>query len=151
MFQGKFEHTMDEKGRIQMPSPFRRKLGADEATEVSVVVTLSDQCLAVYPMAAWEGKVAQIMTAAQTDPNVIMFKRLIVGSAQECPLDKAGRILIPGDLRRHAGLEKDCLVVGQIDKMELWSTERFNASVMTQGADQMTQLFAAVAPYGFQL
>ena len=151
MFQGKFEHTMDEKGRIQMPSPFRRKLGADEATEVSVVVTLSDQCLAVYPAVAWEAKVAQIMTAAQTDPNVIMFKRLIVGSAQECPLDKAGRILVPADLRRHAGLEKDCLVVGQIDKMEIWSAERWQAAVMNLGADQMNQIFAAVAAYGLQL
>ena len=60
MFQGRFEHTIDDKGRLAVPSPFRRRLAGEDSAEATVVVTISDQCLSAYALPEWEGKLAQI-------------------------------------------------------------------------------------------
>ena len=149
MFQGKFEHTLDDKGRLAIPSPFRRKLGADSA-DTTLMVTISDQCLAAYPMAEWEQKLAAITKLNQLDPRVMAFKRIFIGCAQECPLDKAGRILIPADLRRDAQIDKDCVLVGQLEKFELWGAERWQRS-FDQLTDQVGAIYASLADFGIQI
>jgi MraZ protein len=155
MFQGRFEHNLDDKGRLAVPSAFRKKLegGADAAateTEATVFVTISDQCLAAYPKAEWEQKLAQIARLNQFDPKVMAFKRIFVGCAQECPIDKAGRILVPSELRRDAGIERECLIVGQIEKFEIWSAERWRRT-FTQLTDQVGAIYASLADHGIQL
>jgi MraZ protein len=151
VFQGKFEHTLDDKGRMAVPSPFRRRLG-DEDSEAgaTVVVTISDQCLAAYPLEEWAKKVEIIGKLNQLNPDVMAFKRFFIGSAQECPVDKGGRILLSADLRRHAGLEKDCMVVGQLDKFEIWSTERWNKT-FAQLSDQVATIYGSMAGFGISL
>ena len=150
MFQGKFEHTLDDKGRMAVPSPFRRKLGENEAQEATVVLTISDQCLAAYPEAEWQNKLAMIGKLNQLDPRVMAFKRVFVGCAQECPVDKAGRILVPESLRRDARIERDCVVIGQLEKFEIWSAERW-AKSFSQLTDQIGTIYASLAEYGIQL
>jgi MraZ protein len=80
----------------------------------------------------------------------MLFKRLFVGRAHECPLDKVGRILLPADLRRDAGIERDAVVIGQIDKVEIWSAERWQR-LSAQGTDQMGAIYAALAESGIHL
>ena len=151
MFQGRFEHNLDDKGRLAVPSAFRKKLGPEtDGGEATVFVTISDQCLAAYPQAEWEAKLGQIAKLNQFDPKVMAFKRIFVGCAQECPLDKGGRILIPSDLRRDAQIERECVVLGQIEKFEIWSAERWQRS-FHQLSDQVGAIYASLAEHGIQL
>lgn len=149
MFQGRFEHNLDDKGRMAVPSSFRKRLGGEDQ-EGTVVVTISDQCLAAYPLSEWEVKLSQIAKLNQLDPRVMAFKRIFVGCAQECPVDKAGRILVPADLRRDAGIDRAAVVVGQIDKFEIWSQERWNRN-FAQLTDQVGAIYASLADTGIQL
>jgi MraZ protein len=161
MFQGRFEHNLDDKGRVAVPAAFRKRLASDASektgeggdtapNEATVIVTISDQCLAAYPMAEWERKLSQIAKLNQFDPKVMAFKRIFVGCAQECPVDKAGRILVPADLRRDAGIERECMFVGQIEKFEIWSAERWRRS-FDQLSDQVGAIYASLADHGIQL
>ncbi len=150
MFQGKFEHTLDDKGRLAVPSPFRRKLGGEDVEGLALVVTISDQCLAAYPMAEWDAKLAIIAKLNQFDTKVMAFKRVFIGCAQECPIDKAGRILIPQDLRRDARIERDCVIVGQLEKLEIWSAERWQSS-FNQLADSVGSIYESLANTGINI
>lgn len=151
MFQGKFEHSVDEKGRMAIPAPFRKKLATgDDSEEINVYVTISDQCLAAYTASEWSTKMAQISKLNQFDPKVMAFKRIFVGCAQECPVDKAGRILLPADLRKNMRIDRDCVVIGQIEKFEIWSTERWNDSY-NQLSDQVATVYASLAEFGIQI
>lgn len=157
VFQGKFEHTLDDKGRIALPSPLRRRLSAindladeENCGEVSIIITISDQCLAAYPQKEWDTKLIQLTKLNQFDPQVMAFKRIFVGCAQECVLDKAGRILVPSDLRRDVGLERDCVILGQMEKIEIWSKERW-LQFFPQASDQMGAICHGMAERGIQI
>ena len=147
MFQGKFEYTIDDKGRLALPSPFRRQLGKDDCEDLSIVITISDQCLAAYPLIEWQKKVESLAKLPSFDPRVTTFKRLFIGCAQECPIDKTGRILIPSDLRRDAKLQKECVIIGQLDKFEVWAAERWQLCFQ-QLTDQAGQISAALSEFG---
>ncbi len=151
MFQGRFEHSVDDKGRIAIPAPFRKRLlPEDSHGPVSLVVTLSDQCLAAYTADEWSEKVSMIAKLNQLDPNVVAFKRIFVGLAQECPIDKGGRILIPADLRKQVQIEKACTVLGQIDKFEIWSEDLWQTNFGPM-SDQMGSICANLAEHGISL
>ena len=151
MFQGRFEHSLDDKGRLAVPSPFRKRLGDTEGMgEASVIVTISDQCLAAYPMPEWEQKLTAIAKLNQFDPKVMAFKRVFVGCAQECNVDKAGRILVPADLRRDAQIERECVIVGQMEKFEIWAADRWQRS-FSQLTDQVGAIYASLASFGVSL
>lgn len=149
MFQGRFEHTVDDKGRLAIPATFRKLLVADEDSS-SLIITVWDQCLAAFPLIEWEKKVAAISKMNQFDPRVNLLKRVFVGCAQECPIDKAGRILLPPDLRRDAQIDKDCVVLGQIEKFEIWSTQNWQRT-FSQISNQISEVFAALAGNGIQI
>ena len=149
MFQGRFEHTIDEKGRLAIPSAFRKRLMGD-ADEGTVMLTIWDQCLAAFPLHEWEAKLTAISKMNQLDPKVSLLKRLFVGCAHECQIDKAGRILVPHELRRDAQLDKNCVILGQIEKFEIWSAEKWHQT-FNQLADQVGDVFAALAGSGVQI
>jgi MraZ protein len=86
----------------------------------------------------------------QFDARVTAFKRLFIGCAQECPIDKAGRILVPMDLRRDVNLQKDCVVIGQLDKIEIWAAERWH-TCFNEMADQAGSISAALSEFGIPL
>jgi len=148
MFQGRFEHSIDDKGRVAVPAPFRKKLQKEDCNEV--VITLSDQCLVAYAIEDWETKVAQIAKLNQLDPNVVAFKRIFIGLAQSTPIDKGGRILIPADLRNQVQIEKTTVLLGQIDKFEIWS-EHLWANNFNQMSDQLGSICANLAQHGISL
>ncbi len=153
MFTGRFEHTLDDKGRMAIPSPFRRRLAVPEAGgegEVSVFVNVSDGCLAAYSQQDYQAKLDNLAKLNQFDPKVMAIKRIFVGSAAECPIDKAGRILIPANLRTYGGIERDAVIVGQIDKFEIWSAERWEKT-FNQLSDQVGSLYASLAESGIQI
>ena len=150
MFQGKYEHALDEKGRLAIPSHFRKKISAPETEDCQLIVTVSDQCLAAYTESDWQKKIEQISRLNQLDPRVVAFRRIFVGCAQECPIDKAGRILLPADLRRDARIDKACILVGQLDKIEIWSAERWS-TVYSQLTDSIGNICTSMSELGIHI
>lgn len=123
MFRGWFEHAMDSKGRVSIPSKFREFL-ADKYSE-TLVVTNFDRCLVAYPIEEWEQLERKAATLPQLKREVKAFQRFFISGAVECPLDAQGRILIPPALREFADLDKDVILVGMLKKVEIWSKPRW--------------------------
>ena len=123
MFRGRFEHTIDSKGRISIPAKFRDLLA--EKNDERVMITNFDRCLVAYPYEEWKTMEEKISSLSMVKKEAKAFQRFFVSAAAECPIDKLGRILIPPTLRSYAQLEKEVVFAGMIKKFEIWSKERF--------------------------
>lgn len=120
MFMGEYNHTIDTKGRLIVPSKFREILG-DEF----VVTKGLDGCLFVYPNEEWHAFEEKLRTLPLTNKNARQFSRFFLAGAATCEVDKQGRILIPGVLREFAELEKDVVLVGVLSRIEIWSKNKW--------------------------
>ena len=123
MFRGWFEHTVDGKGRVSIPSRFREIL-SDKYSETLVLTNL-DRCLVAYPQEEWDVLERKVAALPQLKKGVKAFQRFFVSGATECPLDRQGRILLPPTLRDYADLKKDIVLVGMLKKIEIWSKARW--------------------------
>lgn len=132
MFLGEFQHTLDPKGRVILPSAFRELL-----SEGLVMTVGLDNCLMVHPAADWQRVVEGLRNLRTTDRRERMFARMITSSAHPETLDRQGRITIPARLREYAGLGKDVTVVGADARVELW-----DAAAWERYRDQAMQDFA---------
>jgi len=120
VFMGEYQHTIDEKGRLTIPAKFREGLGN------SFVITRGlDQCLFVYPMEEWKQLEQKMKALPFTKADARAFTRFFFSGATECEWDKQGRVSIPSNLRQHAGLQKECVVIGVSNRVEVWSKERW--------------------------
>lgn len=125
MFMGEYNHTIDAKSRLIIPSKFRESLG-DEF----VVTKGLDGCLFVFDNAEWtafEEKLKQL--PSMTNPDVRKFIRFFMAGASAVEVDKQGRILIPASLKEHAALEKEVVLIGVGSRVEIWSKERYDGTV----------------------
>ena len=120
MFMGEYNHTIDAKGRMIVPSKFRELLGNE-----FVVTKGLDGCLFVYPNEEWHNIEEKFRTVPLTTKDARKFSRFFFAGAATCELDKQGRILLPAALREFAGLEKDVVLVGVGSRVEIWSKERY--------------------------
>ncbi len=139
MFMGEYNHTIDTKGRLIIPSKFREQLG-DEF----IVTKGLDGCLFVFPKNEWQIFEEKLRTLPLTQKNARKFTRFFVAGATICEVDKQGRILLPQTLREFAGLEKDVILAGNLNRIEIWSRENWaqNSAFdnMDEIAEQMTDL-----------
>jgi MraZ protein len=119
VFKGTYAHKIDEKGRLPVPAAFRRALA--EARAEHVVVTRLDQCLAAYPPAEWDRLEQQLRALPAFSPKARGLTRVLLSRAADCELDVQGRILIPPILRSAAGLEREAVVVGVLNRFEVWA------------------------------
>ena len=124
MFKGTYRHKIDPKGRVPVPAAFRRLLS--EAGAQSLVVTLLDQCLAAYPPAEWARLEAQLGALPAFSKPVKALTRLLTSRAVDCELDVQGRILLPPALRQAAGLGRDAVLVGVVNRFEVWGPESWD-------------------------
>jgi MraZ protein len=125
VFKGTYRHKIDPKGRLPVPAAFRRAL--EEASAARVVVTLLDQCLAVYPPAQWRALEGQLAALPPFSRQAKALTRLLLSRAADCDLDVQGRILLPPALRTAAGLQRDAAVIGVLDRFEIWDPARWEA------------------------
>jgi MraZ protein len=116
---------MDQKGRLSVPSKFREVLTTNY--DERLVVTNFDNCLWAYPAAEWAKVEEKVASLPQFKEEVKALQRVFISAATECPIDKAGRILIPPTLRDYAAIERETVLVGMINRVEIWSKERWNA------------------------
>mgnify|MGYP003795095171 FL=1 len=122
MFIGEYQHIIDDKSRIIMPSKFREDLGYN-----FIMTKGLDNCLFVYPKEEWTILEGKLRSLPLTNRDARAFVRFFFSGATECILDKQGRILIPNNLREHAKLIKEAVIIGVCTRIEIWSKEEWDA------------------------
>ena len=122
MFIGEYQHTLDSKGRVIIPSRFRESLG-----DGFVMTKGLDNCLFLYPRSEWSILEEKLKALPLTNRDARAFIRFFFSGAAECTIDKQGRVLIPSNLREHSRLEKDVVVIGVSTRMEIWSKEEWDS------------------------
>lgn len=123
MFLGRYEHTIDNKGRMAVPAKFRSELA-----EGMYVTRWLDKCLALYSATSFQTLASKVSALPISDPNARNLRRIFFSDAAECEIDKQGRINIPLHLREFAGVsadDADVMVVGMNDYIEIWARERW--------------------------
>lgn len=116
MFMGEFQHNIDDKGRIIVPAKFRDGLGTN-----FVLTRGLDQCLFIYPENEWKELEGKLKNLPLTKKDARSFTRFFFSGATECDLDKQGRINVPQTLRTYSKLDKECIVIGVSNRVEIWS------------------------------
>lgn len=118
MFTGTYQNTLDNKYRMIIPAKYRDRLGGR-----CMLTRGFDRCLYIYSMEEWDVLVGKIRQLKQSDRDVRKFIREFFSNTEECTLDSQGRILIPANLREYAGITKNLVTKGAMDKIEIWSAE----------------------------
>jgi MraZ protein len=126
-FRGQSELSIDDKGRMAIPARYRDVLSGGCEGHLVVTIHEEDQCLLLYPLPVWEKIEKDIDNLPSLHPRVRKLQRTLVGHAEDIGMDKAGRVLVPANLRLIAGLDKKAILVGQGKKFELWSEEAWQA------------------------
>jgi len=122
-FLGEYEATLDSKGRFLLPVGFKKQL--EEGPTQFVINRGFEKCLSLYPMKSWEPIFARVSQLNDFDPEVRQFRRYFLNGATMAELDSAGRLLIPQNLKEHAGLEKDIVLAAAVDKIEIWDKSKY--------------------------
>ena len=145
MFRGRFQHTVDPKGRLSVPAKFRDVLAQYDG---SLVVVPNEHCLEVHPLEEWQKIEARLRERSMFDPDVREFSRLYVSRAKDVTLDGAGRILLPPEARQQAGLQKEVtLVGGGLMRFEVWDRPRFE-EYERNGAESLKTLLPKISAMG---
>jgi MraZ protein len=118
MFMGEYHHSIDNKGRMIVPSKFRDELG-----DMFIITRGLDQCLFGYPISEWELIEEKLKGLPLTKKDARAFTRFFFSGATESELDKQGRINIPAPLLQYAKLEKECVILGVSNRIEIWSKQ----------------------------
>ena len=132
MFRGCFEHTIDDKGRVSIPSTFRKALIGlqDDRLIVTKFIINSFRCLDVYPLAEWETLEQELTKKPRFEETVYKIESFYLANAHECQVDKQGRILLPPLLREYAEIDKEVMFAAALKKFRIWNKatwERFDA------------------------
>ena len=139
MFMGQYNHTIDAKGRLIVPSKFREQLGNE-----FVITKGLDGCLFVYSNEEWARIEENLREKPLTSKEARKFMRFFFAGAANCEVDKQGRINIPSNLREYAGIEKEVVSVGVYSRVEIWSKDKYednnNFDDMDEIADHMAEL-----------
>lgn len=142
MFMGEFQHNLDKKGRVIVPAKFRDELGP-----VMVVTRWLDGCLAIYTQKQWEIVYEGLKKLPSTKRETRVFIHMIMAKAAECEVDTQGRILLPAPLIKEAALEKECMVIGVSDHVEIWAKDKWEVYYERASenfediAEQLTEFF----------
>jgi len=137
MFMGEYNHTIDTKGRLIIPSKFRELLGDD-----FVVTKGLDGCLFVYDNTEWAAFEEKLKALPITNKDARQFVRFFLAGAAAVEVDKQGRILVPGVLREFAGLQKDVVLIGVASRVEIWSKERWEGAASYEDMEQIAEHMA---------
>ncbi|MDI3546364.1 MAG: transcriptional regulator MraZ [Halanaerobiales bacterium] len=142
MFMGEYQHNMDSKGRVIIPAKFREDLG-----DKFVATRGLDNCLFVYPMHEWSILEKKLTSLPITSKNARTFVRFFFSGATECELDKQGRVSIPANLREYGQLQKEIVIIGLANRIELWAKERWD-NFLDSAEDSYEEIAAAMEKLG---
>ena len=134
MFMGEYNHTVDPKGRLIVPSKFREQLGNE-----FVVTKGMDGCLFVFDNSEWQAFEAKLRSLPMIDKEARQFTRYFLAGAASLEVDKQGRILLPAVLREFADITKDAVLVGVGNRVEIWSKDRWEGTITYQDMEEISR------------
>ncbi|MBR0427903.1 MAG: division/cell wall cluster transcriptional repressor MraZ [Clostridia bacterium] len=134
MLIGEYEHTIDAKGRLSMPSKLRRDMG-----EAFIVTKGLDGCLFAFSQEEWKNFETKLKSLPLSDKNARNFVRFFLAGATECEIDKQGRFLIPSNLRIAANLEKEAVIIGVGTRLEIWNKDVWTSKDEEISADEIAE------------
>lgn len=137
MFMGEYNHSIDAKGRLIVPSKFREQLGSQ-----FVITKGVDKCLYVYSNEEWRRIEDSLREKSLTSNDARKFMRFFFGGACECEVDKQGRILIPANLREYAQIDKDVVSVGVYSRIEIWNKDNYSDNSEYDNMDEIAENMA---------
>jgi MraZ protein len=127
MFRGRFEHAIDEKGRLSIPAKFREALGKEK----TLILTSFDAYITAFPMHVWRTIEERIRANPTFKRDMRDFLRHIYSLAEDAEIDQQGRVLIPQSLRQRVGITREVVIIGVMDQMEIWDKARWEAKQAT--------------------
>ncbi len=139
MFMGEYNHTVDTKGRLIVPSKFRELLG-DEF----VVTKGLDGCLFVYSSDEWKLMETKFREVSQFSKEARKFARFFFAGAATCEVDKQGRVLLPANLREFAGIEKEVVLAGVVNHIEIWNKDRWQDTNEYDDVEEIAEHMASL-------
>lgn len=145
LFRGRFEFTIDEKGRLSIPSKFRDIV--QQGHDGKLIVTNLPRCLVAYTPDQWESIESKASRLSTLNANVQSFLRYFYSGATECELDRQGRILVPPTLRSAADLQHQVVIAGMVNKIEIWSKERFDEEIK-RAVDNFDSIIQELSDFG---
>ncbi|PYI54583.1 division/cell wall cluster transcriptional repressor MraZ [Paenibacillus flagellatus] len=145
MFMGEYQHSIDDKGRMIVPAKFREALGAQ-----FIVTRGLDNCLFVYPKEEWAVLEQKLKSLPLMKADARAFTRFFFSGATECELDKQGRINIPNTLCEYAKLDKDCVVLGVSNRVEIWSKQVWE-NYFQQSEESFNEIAEKLVDFNFDL
>ena len=116
---------MDAKGRMALPARYRDAVAVASDGRIVVTIDMRESCLLLYPLAEWELVQSKLESLSNINPQTRLLQRLLIGHATDLELDTAGRLLLPSMLRDFGGLKKKLVLVGQGNKIEIWSADHW--------------------------
>lgn len=146
-FSGKYYYTVDPKGRIIIPAPFREIVASNYSSKLYITNAPFDKCLYIYPMEEWNKLQEQVRTKPRSDEAIRFFLRRVIASAVETEMDKQGRILVPAALREDANINSNVVMAGQIERIELWDRNEWDTLFDPAKIDRKT-IEEKLAAYG---
>ena len=123
MLMGSYQNSIDAKNRVIIPAKLRDELGSK-----CVLTKGLDDCLIIYPMGTWAEQLKKLAELPRSDEYARAFIRYILANATDCEIDRQGRLLIPASYREGAGIDKDVVTIGMLDRVELWAKEVYDSS-----------------------
>lgn len=148
-FLGEYEATLDAKGRFLLPVGFKKQL-SEEAGNQFVLNRGFEKCLTLYPMKSWDPIFSELSKLNDFDPKVREFRRYFLNGATVLEMDTAGRLLVPVNLKEHAGLEKDIVLVAAMNKLEIWDKSKYQQLFESFSPEAFSQLAEKVMTGGNQ-
>ncbi|AFH92665.1 TPA: division/cell wall cluster transcriptional repressor MraZ [Providencia stuartii] len=140
MFRGATLVNLDSKGRLTVPTRYRGMLSEESKGQMVCTIDLHQPCLLLYTLPEWEIIEEKLSRLSTMNPAERRVQRLLLGHASECQMDSSGRLLLASTLRQHAGLTKEVMLVGQINKFELWDEQTWYQQVEEDiAAERQTQ------------
>ena len=138
MFIGQYQYNIDDKGRLVIPQEMRKKLG----TEIIINKGI-ENCISVYKLSDWEELVAKISSLPFNRSENRQFNRYFMSSAFQKEIDSQGRVNIDNILIEHAGIKKECVIIGAGSVIEIWSKEKWD--IIESGRDQLDEISERLA------
>jgi len=146
-FLGEYEATLDSKGRFLLPVGFKKQLSEESGSQF-VISRGFEKCLTLYPIKNWEPIFSELSKLNDFDPKVREFRRYFLNGATTVELDTASRLLVPPNLKEHASLEKDIVLVAAMNKIEIWDKNKYQQFFESFSPESFSQLAQQVMTGG---
>lgn len=140
MFRGALSLSLDSKGRLAIPTRYRDHLLNECLGQLICTIDIHQPCLLLYPLPQWEFIEQKLAGLSSMVPEERRIQRLLLGHAAECEMDSAGRILLPATLRSYAQLHKELMLVGQLNKFEIWDADAWQQQIQLDIQAEQTGL-----------